>query len=203
MFESNGGRYLNVVFEAQWYRWRELAEEHRPARIPRATCVATRHVWIELLDPNPSTEEGEVSSMTATTEEPTVTLRLWADGTGEVIVEGVAAPIAAGALRAARVQGLAQVQQLAARSGEPVRFVSYDPEGRWHLVMSPDGEVTEDDGTLTAAKAAQPEKKPDPDPEPEPARSRPVALLRRVEPLEPRRRHRPGRRRRGSTTRST
>ena len=105
--------------------------------------------------------------MTATTEEPTVTLRLWADGTGEVIVEGVAAPIAAGALRAARAQGLAQVQQLAARSGEPVRFVSYDPEGRWHLVMSPEGEVTEDDGTLAAA-AAQPEPEPEPDPEPEP-----------------------------------
>ena len=104
--------------------------------------------------------------MTATTEEPTVTLRLWADGTGEVIVEGVAAPIAAGALRAARAQGLAQVQQLAARSGEPVRFVSYDPEGRWHLVMSPDGEVTEDDGILATA-VAQPE--PDPEPEPDPA----------------------------------
>ncbi len=98
--------------------------------------------------------------MTATTEEPTVTLRLWADGTGEVIVEGVAAPIAAGALQAARAQGLAQVQQLAARAGEPVRFVSYDPEGRWHLVMSPNGEVTEDDGRLAAA--------PEPEPEPEP-----------------------------------
>jgi cellulose biosynthesis protein BcsQ len=104
--------------------------------------------------------------MTATTEDPTVTLRLWADGTGEVIVEGVAAPIAAGALGAARAQGLAQVQQLAARAGEPVRFVSYDPEGRWHLVMSPNGEVTEDDGTLAAAAAASPE--PDPAPEPEP-----------------------------------
>lgn len=84
--------------------------------------------------------------MTATTE-PAVTLRLWADGTGEVIVEGVAAPISAGALRAARAQGLAQVQQFAARAGEPVRFVSYDPEGRWQLVMAPDGQVSEDDGT--------------------------------------------------------
>jgi cellulose biosynthesis protein BcsQ len=108
--------------------------------------------------------------MTATTEEPTVTLRLWADGTGEVIVEGVAAPISAGALRAARVQGLAQVQQLAARAGEPVRFVSYDPEGRWHLVMSPDGEVTEDDGTLAAAKVTPPEQQPDPEPVPEPSK---------------------------------
>ena len=62
VFESTGGHYLNVVFEAQWYRWRELAEEHRPARIPRATCVATRHVWIEFTDPNPSSAEGEVST---------------------------------------------------------------------------------------------------------------------------------------------
>ena len=106
--------------------------------------------------------------MTATTEEPTVTLRLWADGTGEVIVEGVAAPIAAGALQAARAQGLAQVQQLAARAGEPVRFISYDPEGRWHLVMSPDGEVTEDDGTLTASGG---ESEPEPEPPAQPEAS--------------------------------
>jgi cellulose biosynthesis protein BcsQ len=92
--------------------------------------------------------------MTATTEEPTVTLRLWADGTGEVIVEGVAAPIAAGALRTARAQGLAQVQQLAARAAEPVRFVAYDPEGRWQLVMAPDGSITEDNGTAAAPRPA-------------------------------------------------
>ena len=59
VFESNGGHYLNVVFEAQWYRWRELAEEDRSTGITRATCVATRHVWIELLDPSPSEDEGE------------------------------------------------------------------------------------------------------------------------------------------------
>ena len=62
VFESTGGHYLNVVFEAQWYRWRELDEEYRPARIPRATCVATRHVWIEFPDPNSSSAEGEVST---------------------------------------------------------------------------------------------------------------------------------------------
>ena len=107
--------------------------------------------------------------MTATTEEPTVTLRLWADGTGEVIVEGVAAPIAEGALQAARVQGPPQVQQLAARAGDPVRFVSSDPEGRWHLVMSPDGEVTEDDGTVTAPSARPAVPAPAPAPRPQPA----------------------------------
>ncbi len=104
--------------------------------------------------------------MTATTEEPAVTLRLWADGTGEVIVEGVAAPISAGALRAARAQGLAQVQQLAARSGEPVRFVSYDPEGRWQLVMAPDGQVSEDDGS-TATRDTAEDKAAAPGEEPE------------------------------------
>jgi cellulose biosynthesis protein BcsQ len=90
--------------------------------------------------------------MTTTTEDPAVTLRLWADGTGEVIVEGVAAPIAAGALKAARAQGLAQVQQLAARAAEPVRFVAYDPEGRWHLVMAPDGSITEDNGAAAVPR---------------------------------------------------
>jgi MinD-like ATPase involved in chromosome partitioning or flagellar assembly len=92
--------------------------------------------------------------MTTTTEDPAVTLRLWADGTGEVIVEGVAAPIAAGALTAARAQGLAQVQQLAARAAEPVRFVAYDPEGRWPLVMAPDGRITEDNGAAAVPRPA-------------------------------------------------
>ena len=46
VFASNGGRYLNVVYEDQWYRWRGASEGERPDRIPRATCVPTRHVWI-------------------------------------------------------------------------------------------------------------------------------------------------------------
>jgi hypothetical protein len=50
VYESNGGAYLNLVTEAQWYRWRDLDEPDRPDRIPRATCVAARHVWIELAD---------------------------------------------------------------------------------------------------------------------------------------------------------
>jgi cellulose biosynthesis protein BcsQ len=123
------------------------------------------------------------------TDEPAVTLRLWADGTGEVIVEGVAAPISAGALRAARAQGLAQVQQLAARAGQPVRFVSYDPEGRWQLVMAPDGQVSEDNGTYAspdltvetadADLAGEPEREQDEEPGP----SYPVPTARRD--LEP------------------
>ena len=52
VFESTGGRYLNVVFEDQWYRWQETGEDDRPEHIPRATCVATRHVWIEFETPS-------------------------------------------------------------------------------------------------------------------------------------------------------
>ena len=57
VFESNGGRYLNVVFEHQWYRWQEAEEDVRPEHIPRATCVATRHVWIEYETPGRGPEE--------------------------------------------------------------------------------------------------------------------------------------------------
>lgn len=57
VFESNGGRYLNVVFEDQWYRWQETGEDDRPEHIPRATCVATRHVWIEYETPSRGPDE--------------------------------------------------------------------------------------------------------------------------------------------------
>ena len=57
VFESNGGRYLNVVFEHQWYRWQEADVKVRPEHIPRATCVATRHVWIEFETPTRGREE--------------------------------------------------------------------------------------------------------------------------------------------------
>ncbi len=57
VFESNCGRYLNVVFEDQWYRWQEAGEGDRPEHIPRATCVATRHVWIEYETPSRGPEE--------------------------------------------------------------------------------------------------------------------------------------------------
>jgi hypothetical protein len=57
VFESNGGRYLNVVFEDHWYRWQDTDKDDRPEHIPRATCVATRHVWIEYESPTRGPEE--------------------------------------------------------------------------------------------------------------------------------------------------
>lgn len=53
VYESNGGLYVNVVDEAQWYRWLEVPDERRPDRIPRATCVSARHLWIEVADEPP------------------------------------------------------------------------------------------------------------------------------------------------------
>ena len=53
VFESDGGLFVNVVDEAQWYRWLEVPEDRRPERIPRATCVGARHLWIEVADPPP------------------------------------------------------------------------------------------------------------------------------------------------------
>jgi len=63
VFEDSGGLYVNVVDEAQWYRWLEVDEDRRPERIPRATCVGARHLWIEVPDdpppPPPHPLEGE------------------------------------------------------------------------------------------------------------------------------------------------
>lgn len=46
VFEDSGGLYVHVVSEAQWYRWLEVDEAHRPPMIPRATCIPARHVWV-------------------------------------------------------------------------------------------------------------------------------------------------------------
>jgi hypothetical protein len=63
IFEDSGGLYVNVVDEAQWYRWLEVDDDRRPERIPRATCVGARHIWIEVSDepppPPPHPLEGE------------------------------------------------------------------------------------------------------------------------------------------------
>lgn len=63
VFEDAGGLYVNVVDEAQWYRWLEVDDSRRPERIPRATCVGARHLWIEVPDapppPPPHPLEGE------------------------------------------------------------------------------------------------------------------------------------------------
>jgi len=50
VYESDGGLYVNVVDEDQWYRWLDVPDERRPERIPRAICVAARHLWIEIAD---------------------------------------------------------------------------------------------------------------------------------------------------------
>jgi hypothetical protein len=53
VFEDSGGLFVNVVDEDQWYRWLNVDDSRRPERIPRATCVGARHVWIEVTDEPP------------------------------------------------------------------------------------------------------------------------------------------------------
>jgi len=50
VYESNGGHYVNVVSEAQWYRWLELDESDRPEQIPRAVSIGARHIWVEVVN---------------------------------------------------------------------------------------------------------------------------------------------------------
>ncbi|HEX8509352.1 MAG TPA: hypothetical protein VF635_07630 [Propionibacteriaceae bacterium] len=54
VYESNGGLYVNVTLEAQWYAWLDLDEDRRPELVPRATAMSARHVWIEVVDDGPA-----------------------------------------------------------------------------------------------------------------------------------------------------
>ena len=47
VYESNGGRYVNLVHDAQWWAWAKLPPAERPAQISRAVPWATRHVWVQ------------------------------------------------------------------------------------------------------------------------------------------------------------
>ena len=47
VYESNGGRYVNLVHDAQWWAWARLDPARRPAQIARAVPWATRHVWVQ------------------------------------------------------------------------------------------------------------------------------------------------------------
>jgi len=47
VYESNGGRYVNLVHDAQWWAWAKLPPADRPAQISRAVPWATRHVWVQ------------------------------------------------------------------------------------------------------------------------------------------------------------
>lgn len=87
---------------------------------------------------------------TTTNSDPTITLRIRRDGTGEVSINGVPTAIHAPAVAEARAQGIAQLRDLAEQRGTSLRFRSYDPEGEWDLVIDPDGRIREAPDTATA-----------------------------------------------------
>jgi hypothetical protein len=47
VYESNGGRYVNLVHAAHWWNWMQLDPTQRPPQVPRAVVFATRHVWVQ------------------------------------------------------------------------------------------------------------------------------------------------------------
>lgn len=62
VYESNGGLYVNVTLEAQWYAWLDLDQGSRPELIPRATAMSARHVWIEVVETAPEGPASERQS---------------------------------------------------------------------------------------------------------------------------------------------
>ena len=55
VFESNGGRYLNVVFEDQWYRWQEAGEDAPPGAHPAGHLCGDPPCVDRVRDPHPGT----------------------------------------------------------------------------------------------------------------------------------------------------
>lgn len=45
--DETGGWFVHIAHDAQWWDWVHTKPDERPPRVPRATCWATRHVWIE------------------------------------------------------------------------------------------------------------------------------------------------------------
>jgi hypothetical protein len=85
-----------------------------------------------------------MSTTTPPTDRATITLH--DDGTGEVVVDGVAEPIAAPDVATARSEAIEVVTRVAARSGRPVAFTAVDRGQAVRLLAHPDGGVSPLDG---------------------------------------------------------
>lgn len=124
------------------------------------------------------------------------------DGTGEVTINGTSHPVQAGDVASARAAVLELVRtQTAATMGRPVRVDTNDPSGRWHLLVHPDGTVSdaeqddppqppptpEQDTPASGAAAAEPPTARDDDPHPPtvPTDTPPAQALQPAEPSPP------------------
>ncbi|MEV0890790.1 hypothetical protein [Promicromonospora sp. NPDC050262] len=93
------------------------------------------------------------------------------DGSGEVTIDGMFHPIAAGSLEEARVEVLRRVTENAVQIGRPVRASATGPEGLWNLIVHPDGTVVPEEDELAPPSSPTPQAPPAsplPEPQPEP-----------------------------------
>ena len=71
------------------------------------------------------------------------------DGSGEVTINGTSHPVETTDLTEARAAILALVTRTAAKVNRPVRVTATGPDGRWPLIVHPDGSVEADDTSPT------------------------------------------------------
>jgi len=76
------------------------------------------------------------------------------DGSGEVTINGTSHPVETTNLDEARAAILALVTRTAAKVNRPVRVTATGPDGRWPLIVHPDGSVEADETAPVAATAA-------------------------------------------------
>ncbi|MFI2755086.1 MinD/ParA family protein [Cellulomonas sp. P22] len=66
-----------------------------------------------------------------------------ADGTGEIVIEGIVQRVATGSMSEAGAAVTGLIAELAGRAGRPLAAEVEDPDGLWSLVIHPDGRVEE------------------------------------------------------------
>lgn len=118
---------------------------------------------------------------------PRITAAIRPDGSGEVTINGTSRPIETTDVEEARAKILVTVTELAQKVRRPVRVVATGPDGRYFLIVHPDGRTTADtsrdepdqpatteaDPTETpAATASTADEESDVAPEPSPAAPR-------------------------------
>jgi MinD-like ATPase involved in chromosome partitioning or flagellar assembly len=83
---------------------------------------------------------------------PKIEARTYANGSGEVTINGTSHPIETTTLEDARAAILARVADTATKMQRPVRVTTSGPDGEWPLIVHPDGSV-EPDESLPARPA--------------------------------------------------
>jgi len=87
---------------------------------------------------------------------PRIVAVVGADGSAQVTVNGASHRVSAGDVDAARLSVIDVVrQEAAAVLDRPVRVETTDPDGRWRLIVHPDGQVDEVEGPAPAERGGE------------------------------------------------